>query len=693
MNTQAKEKPPMFFQRLRTIRFTSVYRALSAALKRAFDFTIALVGLMLLTPLFILVARWIKQETPGPVFYRGPRLGKDKRIFQMLKFRTMYETSSSYSGPRLTAKGDSRITPLGGWLRDTKINELPQLWNVLVGDMSLVGPRPEDPEIAKLWPEEALNSILSLRPGITSPASILYHDEEKRLSTKGSMNEYYESILPEKNRLDILYVNHHSFFSDLDTIFWTLFILVPRWAKLDLPEARFFAGPFARVGHRYFSWFLVDLVTSLAVIGGCAVLWRAQFPLNWGVKYIFLLGVILSFLFSGVNSIVGLNRIDWSHATAEDGFGLVVSSSFVTGLILLLNYFESIYFWLDLPRLPTLMIVVIGFLAGSSFIFTRYRIRLLSMIVNWWLSVRRNTLILGERVLVIGDGEASRIATWLLNRPMYRTAFSIVGLISDRDLSKSGMRVNGYWMLGGVKDIPVIIKRRDVGAIFSAAPAASPETTEFLFDLCEKNNLRLLFLSDLLTEFAQRINKPQDGKEHSSWLEERLANKAMFDVVTGLPNCYLFHDRIKQSLAVASLHDSRLAVLFIEIDRDGEDSGNLGRKFNDQILVEVANRLARYRKTGDTLAYVGKNKFALILENISDDDFPGSMAKSILESLSQPLKIDRSEVQIRTNVNIKVSQDAVSDDEFEALCLAEINNQYFLNQKIEALDRYEGSLG
>ena len=100
-----------------------------------------------------------------------------------MKFRTMYEEQRSYSGPSVTAQDDDRITPLGHWLRDTKINELPQLWNVLKREMSLVGPRPEDAKIAETWEANEADEILSVRPGITSPASILYHDEEKILSS------------------------------------------------------------------------------------------------------------------------------------------------------------------------------------------------------------------------------------------------------------------------------------------------------------------------------------------------------------------------------------------------------------------------------------------------------------------------------------------------------------------------------
>jgi diguanylate cyclase (GGDEF)-like protein len=501
------------------------------------------------------------------------------------------------------------------------------------------------------------------------------------------LNEYFESVLPEKNRLDLLYVRHHSIFSDLDTIIWTLFVLVPSWAKVDfdVPETHFFAGPFARIGHRYFSWFLVDLATSLAVIGSCALLWRTQFPLGWGVTNLFFLGILLALLFSGVNSIAGLNRIVWNYATAEDAFGLVVSSGCVTGLILGLNYLESANHWLGLVGLPTLMSVVIGFLSGSSFIFNRYRIRLLSIIANWWLSLRRNTPVLGERVLVVGDGEASQIATWLLSRPMYRTAFSIVGIVNDNDPTSNGMRINGYWMLGGIEDIPKIIKRSDVGVILSTAPAAARGKIEYLYDLCQKNNIRLIFLKDLMMMVDQQVAQPMGNYEHPVWLEERLAFKAMHDAITGLPNRYLFQDRFRHSLATARVNKSRLAVMFIRIERKNYEADKPGREIDDQVLIEVAERLAGCGKENDTLAYIGNNKFAMILENISDGNVPDLVAKRILGSLSEPLKVNKFDVPIQANIDIKDSMEYDRYDELEALCQAEIENRYFTKQDTEAL--------
>ena len=126
-------------------------------------------------------------------------MGRGGRTFRILKFRTMYETPVSYSGPKVTAHDDPRVTPLGRWLRDTKLNELPQFWNVLKGDMSLVGPRPEDPDIAQSWPAAVRDEILSVRPGITSPASVLYRNEEALLCAEDVFRQYVARAEPRQD--------------------------------------------------------------------------------------------------------------------------------------------------------------------------------------------------------------------------------------------------------------------------------------------------------------------------------------------------------------------------------------------------------------------------------------------------------------------------------------------------------------
>jgi lipopolysaccharide/colanic/teichoic acid biosynthesis glycosyltransferase len=250
------------------------------SLKRAFDVIASLLGMIVLSPFFLPVAFLLRRESPGPIFYHGPRAGRGGKPFSILKFRTMHECPESYNGPRVTAKDDNRITPMGKWLRDTKLNELPQLWNVLIGDMSLVGPRPEDPEIAKTWPQEVQNEILSVRPGITSPASVLYRDEESLLPADGVMDVYFRDILPDKMRLDRLYVHNHSFMGDLDILFWTATSLLPRIARQRIPENKLFAGPLYRFVQRHVSWFVLDLVICMAAVTLSGIISRLSAPID-----------------------------------------------------------------------------------------------------------------------------------------------------------------------------------------------------------------------------------------------------------------------------------------------------------------------------------------------------------------------------------------------------------------------------
>jgi len=135
-------------------------RWFSLALKRGFDIVVSALALVLISPILGFIALAIRHDSPGPVIYRGPRTGRGGKTFKIYKFRTMYENPQSYSGPQVTAHDDPRVTPFGHWLRDTKINELPQLLNVLKGDMSLVGPRPEDPTITQSWPRKVKEEVL-----------------------------------------------------------------------------------------------------------------------------------------------------------------------------------------------------------------------------------------------------------------------------------------------------------------------------------------------------------------------------------------------------------------------------------------------------------------------------------------------------------------------------------------------------
>jgi lipopolysaccharide/colanic/teichoic acid biosynthesis glycosyltransferase len=196
-------------------------------MKRMFDFTVAFLALVLLSPLLLIIALFVKATSPGPALYRGKRAGLQGRIFKMYKFRTMVVDAERLGGS-CTSEGDPRVTRSGYWLRKFKLDELPQLLNVLVGDMSLVGPRPEVQEYVQLFtPEE--RAILSVRPGITDWASLWDRDEAQALAGHPDPERaYLELIRPEKIRLQLEYVRRRSFATDLAILFATLRILALR---------------------------------------------------------------------------------------------------------------------------------------------------------------------------------------------------------------------------------------------------------------------------------------------------------------------------------------------------------------------------------------------------------------------------------------------------------------------------------
>lgn len=177
-------------------------------------------GLVLLSPLLLAVAIAILLDSPGPVFFRQTRVGLHGRHFRIHKFRTMRVDAA---GPAVSATGDSRVTRVGRLLRRTKIDELPQLLDVLRGEMSLVGPRPEVPQYVSLWPEDLRPVILSVRPGITDPATVQLRDEADILAqSQDPERVYIEELLPLKTREYARYVQTRSFVGDLKTIAATL---------------------------------------------------------------------------------------------------------------------------------------------------------------------------------------------------------------------------------------------------------------------------------------------------------------------------------------------------------------------------------------------------------------------------------------------------------------------------------------
>ncbi len=190
-------------------------------IKRALDLTASFLGLIVLAPFFLVVGILIKLDSGGPVFFKGARIGQHGKPFLLYKFRTMGIGADKRGGP-LTSKDDPRVTRLGKYLRQTKLDELPQLINVLKGEMSLVGPRPEVARYTAYYTEEQ-KKVLEVKPGMTGLTQIRYRDEASLLTGLDYETKYINDILPHKLTLDLEYIKTRSLFLDLQIIIATLF--------------------------------------------------------------------------------------------------------------------------------------------------------------------------------------------------------------------------------------------------------------------------------------------------------------------------------------------------------------------------------------------------------------------------------------------------------------------------------------
>ncbi len=194
-------------------------------LKRTFDIIASGLGLVVASPIFLVLAIWIKIDSEGPVFYRQVRVGRGKKDFQLFKFRSM-RVGADKQGLITIGGRDPRVTRSGYFIRKYKFDELPQLINVFIGDMSLVGPRPEVRKYVDMYTLEQLH-VLDVRPGITDLASIYYRNENELLEKAEDPDQYYiDVIMPDKLRINLDYVANHSFIGDIKLIFRTFWVIV-----------------------------------------------------------------------------------------------------------------------------------------------------------------------------------------------------------------------------------------------------------------------------------------------------------------------------------------------------------------------------------------------------------------------------------------------------------------------------------
>lgn len=416
-------------------------------MKRAFDIIFSFVGLIVLSPLFIIVAILIKVDNIGSVFFTHERVGKDFKPFRLFKFRTMVSDAPG-AGLPATAGKDPRVTKLGRFLRKVKIAELPQLWNILRGDMSFVGPRAEVEKYVTKHRKD-YEEILKVRPGITGRASWSYSDEESVLKDKEDPDEYYiHVLLPEKIKHARRYIKEMSLAYDIRLILSTIF-------KLTYPHN--FINKVMNSAPPYRKLFVVGIQLCVFIISNYlafSIRFDADVPPSEFHSFLtylpllLILRIIFLFVFS-------LDRGLWKYASVSDLRNIIVSISF-----------GSIFFVLTTRYL-------LGFTLYPRSIF----------IIDWFLNIfflggirmfRRLHNVANDqrprkRVIVVGAGAAAD----MLLRDVEHSHFcpyEIIGLIDD-DPQKKGSKLRGIPILGTRKDLKAIMEKEEPEEFIVAIPS------------------------------------------------------------------------------------------------------------------------------------------------------------------------------------------------------------------------------
>lgn len=446
-------------------------------MKRVFDLCLAVLGLILTAPLLALISILIKLDSRGPVIFKQVRVGQGFRPFAIRKFRTMIVDAPD-SGLSLTVGQDSRITRIGRILRKCKLDELPQLWNVLVGDMSFVGPRPEVPRYVEPLRSE-FSEILTVRPGITDLASLKYIDESAILADSSNPEEeYHLKILPEKIRLAKFYIHYMSLRLDLAIIMQTLlhiarlpvvaFTLPELKAAVDPPVA----SPWVSLSSFILRWrkpIIVVLDVALIILANYfAFVLRYDGSIPDGEIHTFEQTVLALVAIRGVAfALFGLNEGLWRYTSIWDLQNII--GGVLTSTVVFYGWVHWVMGISSYPRSIFAIdaILLIGFLAG---------VRLPARVLR-----DRPIFQKKRKVLIVGAGDSGeRVVREMKTRTIFNC--QPIGFVDD-NVGLLNQRIHGVRVLGTVQDLPKLVERLKPEVVVVAERNAAPE---FLRDLVIK---------------------------------------------------------------------------------------------------------------------------------------------------------------------------------------------------------------
>jgi len=426
---------------------------------RGFDILLSMIGIILLFPFFLVVAILIKLDSSGPIFFRQVRMGKDGRPFQLIKLRTMTD-ANQWTGPPLSPKNDPRVTTFGAILRRFKANEFPQLINVLKGDMSLVGPRPEVPEFVSLYGTEE-QKILTVRPGIVGPSQVQMRNEEDLYTEGMDPKEYYiNHILPKKLKIDLEYVNQRSFAKDLmylaQGILITITGAITRRHLFENAEqiALFFCDGLICA----FSYFLAYF---LRVEGEVLPIHRAMMLQTLPFVIVARMSVL---------TYCGLYSTLVYYFSSDDLIRIMRAATISSMFIVFLAFLAG-------PRWhPRSVFAIDWFIA--VFLLGGYRLAFKSLKGR---SVRRNSEG-DEDVLIFGAGNMGGLALSYLRM---QGGSNVVAFIDD-DPKKMRKNFQGVKILGNRYDIEALVRLYHANHVLIAMNSVSADNLEHIKSLCEK---------------------------------------------------------------------------------------------------------------------------------------------------------------------------------------------------------------
>ena len=415
-------------------------------LKRSIDLALSIIGILLLLPLFPIIALLIKLNSKGPVFFLCDRIGKDGKSFKMYKFRTMYTTPLP-PGPSVCPEGDPRVTSVGRFLRRSKVNEFPQLINVFKGDMTLVGPRPEAPDLAALYPAQA-QAIFTVKPGLVGPNQILGRNEEEWYPAEVDPQQYYiEAILPKKLPVDLDYVRQSSAFTDLKYIF------------LGVRETLFKALNWNLVLQNRSQLYLLCADTVLCLVSFALAYTLQSIGVPQNQAFTVFLSFLLMVVLVRVPCLVycGLYNTLIRHLSFHDVAGALKGVTVGSLLLGGLNTFTS-------ARGLPYMVFLLDWLCLVFFMsFIRLALR---FYWDWRMINNEQT---GRRVLIFGAGDAGALAYHSLLAEK-ETSFEVVGFLDD-DRAKRHKTLYGQKVLGNRFNLEAVVKLYQVDSVFLAMPS------------------------------------------------------------------------------------------------------------------------------------------------------------------------------------------------------------------------------